>query len=50
VQRCFEPLALWRRVADDVRGEALACGHYIPEEAPAALLERALPFLTETTR
>lgn len=45
VQRCFDPLAEWRRVAADVRGEALPCGHYIAEEAPALLLERVLPFL-----
>jgi haloacetate dehalogenase len=45
VQRCFDPLAEWRQVASDVRGEALACGHYIPEEAPEALLAAALPFL-----
>lgn len=45
VHRCFEPLKEWRRVAVDVSGEALPCGHYIPEEAPEALLERALPFL-----
>ncbi|MBQ5949268.1 alpha/beta fold hydrolase [Massilia sp. ST3] len=47
VHRCFEPLKEWRRVADDVSGEALACGHYIPEEAPQALLEHALPFLCD---
>lgn len=46
VQRCFQPLDEWRRVADDVRGETVPCGHYIPEEAPDALLARALPFLT----
>ena len=45
VQRCFDPLAEWRRVADDLRGAALPCGHYIPEEAPEALLAAALPFL-----
>ncbi len=45
VQRCFDPLAEWRRVAEQVDGGALPCGHYVPEEAPAALLERALPFL-----
>jgi haloacetate dehalogenase len=28
-----------------VSGEALPCGHYIPEEAPELLLERTLPFL-----
>lgn len=47
VQRCFKPLQEWRRVAEQVDGEALPCGHYIPEEAPDALLARALPFLLE---
>jgi haloacetate dehalogenase len=45
VHRCFKPLEEWRRVASNVRGEALPCGHYIAEEAPDALLARALPFL-----
>jgi len=45
VARCFDPLREWRRLARRVEGEALPCGHYIPEEAPAALLGRALPFL-----
>lgn len=45
VHRCFEPLAEWRRLADDVRGEPLPCGHYIAEEAPDLLLARVLPFL-----
>ena len=46
VGRCFDPLALWRAVADDVRGQALRCGHYIAEESPQALLDLALPFFT----
>jgi haloacetate dehalogenase len=45
VARCFDPLREWRRLARRVEGEALPCGHYIPEEAPTALLARALPFL-----
>lgn len=45
VQRCFKPLDEWQRVAADVTGRALPCGHYIPEEAPQALLEAVLPFL-----
>jgi len=44
IQRCFEPLEEWRRVAADVRGESVPCGHYIPEEAPDELLAIALPF------
>lgn len=47
VHRCFEPLKEWQQLARRVDGGALPCGHYIPEEAPAALLSRALPFLTE---
>ncbi len=47
VARCFAPLDEWRMVADQVSGEALPCGHYIAEEAPDALLARALPFLTD---
>ncbi|MBA3591444.1 alpha/beta hydrolase [Methylibium sp.] len=46
VHRCFHPLDEWRRVARDVKGEALACGHYIPEEAPEALLASVVPFLS----
>jgi haloacetate dehalogenase len=50
VHKCFQPLAEWQRVAGDVRGEALPCGHYIPEEAPGLLLAKALPFLEEGAR
>lgn len=45
VHRCFEPLAEWKRVADDVSGKALPCGHYIAEEAPDVLIAEVLPFL-----
>jgi len=45
IARCFDALAEWRRVATDVRGGALPCGHYIPEEAPQGLVDVALPFL-----
>ncbi|SIQ11842.1 alpha/beta fold hydrolase [Pseudacidovorax sp. RU35E] len=45
VHRCFQPLAEWQRVAVDVQGGPLPCGHYIAEEAPEALLARVMPFL-----
>ncbi len=45
VHSCFQPLQEWQRVATQVQGEALPCGHYIAEEAPGLLLERVLPFL-----
>ena len=34
VAEWYEPLAIWREWADDVRGHALDCGHFLPEEAP----------------
>ena len=50
VHRCFKPLDEWRRVARDVQGEALPCGHYVAEEAPEALLARVQPFLAGEVR
>jgi haloacetate dehalogenase len=47
VHRCFQPLDEWRRVARDVRGEPLPCGHYIAEEVPELLLPRVQAFLAE---
>ncbi len=34
IGKCFDPLALWRERADDVRGHALPGGHYLAEELP----------------
>ena len=45
IERCFEPVDEWLRVAGDVRGHALDCGHYIAEEAPQALLAELEAFL-----
>lgn len=41
----FDVVATWREKARDVRGHALPCGHFIPEEAPDELLADLLPFL-----
>jgi haloacetate dehalogenase len=41
----FDCLADWREVAVDVRGRALACGHFIPEEKPGELLLELRRFL-----
>lgn len=38
-------LHIWKAWADDVRGEPIDCGHFIPEEAPDELTERLLGFL-----
>jgi haloacetate dehalogenase len=45
IHRCFAPLADWRERATEVRGGALPCGHYIPEEAPAELFAELVKFL-----
>jgi haloacetate dehalogenase len=34
VGRGYDPLAVWRQYATDVRGHALPTGHFLPEEAP----------------
>lgn len=44
VGQCFDVMALWRQYATQVSGQALACGHYIAEEAPEALLEEVFRF------
>ena len=41
----FDCLADWREVAGDVRGRALQCGHFIPEEKPNELLAELRRFL-----
>jgi haloacetate dehalogenase len=38
IEALFDCLADWREVAADVRGRALQCGHFIPEEKAAELL------------
>ena len=44
VAKCFDVLALWREVADQVAGKTLDCGHYIAEERPSELLAEMLNF------
>jgi haloacetate dehalogenase len=34
IPAAFDVLATWRERAADVRGRGLACGHFLPEEAP----------------
>ncbi|MEO8038833.1 MAG: alpha/beta hydrolase, partial [Betaproteobacteria bacterium] len=41
----FDVLGAWREKATDVRGHAVPCGHFIPEEAPERLLADLEPFL-----
>jgi len=39
-----EMLEVWRKWADDVRGQPLDCGHFVPEESPGPLTARLLDF------
>ncbi|MFJ2082413.1 alpha/beta fold hydrolase [Micromonospora chokoriensis] len=41
-----DPLAIWRGWADDVRGEPVPVGHFIPEEAPDETTRQLLDFLS----
>jgi haloacetate dehalogenase len=47
IEALFNCLADWREVAADVRGRALACGHFIPEEKPAEFLLELRRFLRQ---
>jgi haloacetate dehalogenase len=47
IEKCFQPLDEWRKLAADVSGHALPCGHYIPEEAPDLLLEELFTFMKD---
>jgi haloacetate dehalogenase len=40
-------LATWRERASDVRGRKLACGHYLPEEAPEDTLAELIGFFAD---
>ena len=45
VGRGYEPLSVWRQYATDVRGAALPTGHFLPEEAPALVIEALRDFI-----
>lgn len=47
VGRKYDVLAAWRERAQDVRGGALPCGHYLPEEAPEATFAALHQFFSE---
>ena len=44
MHRLYDVLACWRERAADVRGRALPCGHYLPEEAPGETLAELVAF------
>jgi len=44
IHEAYDVLAVWRDWADDVRGRAFDCGHYLPEEAPEETLAAFFEF------
>lgn len=50
IERLFDPLKDWREVATDVRGKALDCGHFLPEEKPREVLAELQRFLRGSAR
>jgi haloacetate dehalogenase len=45
IEQQFDCLADWRAVAREVRGHALDCGHYLPEEQPDEIARQLESFL-----
>ncbi|MDP6351106.1 MAG: alpha/beta hydrolase [Alphaproteobacteria bacterium] len=44
----YDVVETWRERADDVRGHAIPCGHFIPEEAPGETIAALMAFFGET--
>lgn len=50
VGRTYDVLGVWRRYATVVAGRALDCGHYLPEEQPAAVIDELTEFFGADAR
>jgi haloacetate dehalogenase len=46
----LSPLDVWRAWARDVRGRALPCGHFLPEERPVEVAAELVAFFGPATR
>lgn len=44
VNRTYDVLNVWQDYAHEVKGEALDCGHFLPEEVPEAVITRLRRF------
>ena len=49
VGHTYDVLDVWRGYADDVRGQALPCDHYVPEEEPARTAKLLDAFLSRAS-
>jgi haloacetate dehalogenase len=44
IERCFDPLALWRLRAETATGRSLSTGHFMAEEAPDEIADELAGF------
>ncbi len=49
MHRTFDVLETWRERASDVVGQALPCGHFLPEETPELTAQELLVFMSQDT-
>ena len=47
MHRLYDLLDCWRERASDVRGQALDCGHYLPEEKPEETADALIAFFAD---
>lgn len=47
VHRTYDVLGTWKQKATDVRGRALECGHFVPEERPGDVIKELKIFFSE---
>lgn len=48
IEKCFDALAEWKSVCEgEISGEAVDCGHYIPEESPDVVVKHINEFFLE---
>ena len=47
VEELYDPIKVWEDWADDVEGESIDCGHFLPEEKPIETYESIYKFLNK---
>jgi haloacetate dehalogenase len=50
IGRTYDVRGVWRQYATHVEGRALDCGHYLPEEQPAAVIDELSAFFAAEAR
>ena len=47
VEELYDPIKVWEDWADDVEGESIDCGHFLPEEKPIDTYKSIYKFLNK---